>query len=68
MTAGFVMALGLLLLRYGPLSLAWLERLPVAAVIAVIFAVLGKTVGIVLGRRRARRELARILAILTHCT
>jgi hypothetical protein len=68
MTAGFVMALGLLLLRYGPLSLAWLERLPVAAVIAVIFAVLGKTVGIVLGRRRARREVARILATLTDCT
>jgi hypothetical protein len=62
MTAAFVFALALLVVVYGPLSVALLVHLPLAIGAAVLFAVLGKFAGIAAGRRRARREAARIIA------
>jgi hypothetical protein len=65
MTAAFAIAIGVLLLRYGPLSPGVLVRLPLAVVTAAVFALLGKAAGIALGRRRARREVTRILTTFT---
>jgi len=62
MTAAFLITLALLAIRYGPFTLALVERLPIAIAAAIVFVALGKVVGIAMGRRRARREVARILA------
>jgi hypothetical protein len=64
MAAGFLISLAGLTIHYG-VTLALLKRLPIAMVAAFLFAALGKVVGITLGRRRARRTVARILAIFT---
>jgi hypothetical protein len=61
MTGGFVLTLGALMVSYGPFTLAFLERLPLALAAAFAFAAVGKVMGIGLGRRRARREVSRIL-------
>jgi hypothetical protein len=66
MTAAFLIVLALLAIRYGLFTLALLERLPIAIVAAVVFAALGKIVGIAIGRKRARREVARILATFAN--
>jgi len=66
MTAGFVVALVALMVAYGPLSLAFLERSPIAVGAAFVFAAVGKAVGIALGRRRARREVTRVLERFNH--
>jgi hypothetical protein len=61
MGGGFVIALVLLVLLYGPLSLATLVRLPLALAAGVLAALVGKAIGIALGHRRAHREVTRIL-------
>ena len=61
MSAGFALALGILMLRYGPFTLALLTRVPIAIAVAIVFAALGKFAGITLGRRRARRDVVRIV-------
>jgi hypothetical protein len=68
MGGGFVIALVLLVPFYGPLSLATLVRLPLALVTGVLAALVGKAIGIALGRRRARREVTRILTTFTDRT
>ena len=68
MMAAFLITLALLAIRYGLFTLALLGRLPIALVAAVVFAALGKVVGTAMGRRRARREVARILAIFADRT
>lgn len=62
MTLAFVVTLALLMLGYGVFTLALLVRLPITLAVGVVFAMLGKAVGIAMGRRRARREVARVLA------
>jgi hypothetical protein len=66
MTAGFVVVLAALLAAYGPFSIAFLERSPIAVGAAFASAALGKAVGIVLGRRRARHEVTRVLEKFNH--
>jgi hypothetical protein len=61
MTAGFVIALGVLLAAYGPFSIAFLEHSPLAVGAALVSTAIGKTTGIALGRRRARQEVSRVL-------
>ena len=61
MTAGFVLTLAALMVGYGPFALAFLERSPLALAAAFAFAAVGKVIGIAMGRRRARREVSRIL-------
>ena len=61
MTAGFGLTLGALMVVYGPLTLAFLERSPISLAAAFGFAAVGKVTGILLGRRRARREVSRIV-------
>jgi hypothetical protein len=61
MTAGFLLTLAALMLSYGPFTLAFLERSPIAVAAAFAFAAVGKVIGIRQGRRRARREVSRIL-------
>ena len=61
MTAGFVLTLGALMVGYGPFALGFLERSPLALAGAFAFAAVGKVTGIALGRRRAHREVSRIL-------
>jgi hypothetical protein len=61
MTAGFVLTLGALMVGYGPFALGFLERSPLALAGAFAFAAVGKVTGIAMGRRRARREVSRIL-------
>lgn len=65
MTAGFAIALASLTIRYGSLTPAMLMRLPIAIAATAIFAALGKIGGIAMARRRARRDVARILAALS---
>lgn len=60
MTAAFLLALAWLVMRYGLFSLALLAHLPIAIGIAVLCAALGKAIGIAVGHRRARVEVARI--------
>lgn len=64
MSAGFAVALAILVLRYGLFTVASLARFPIAVAAAVGFAALGKIAGIALGRRRARREVMRIIEIV----
>lgn len=66
MTVAFLVTLALLMLGYGAFTLALLARLPIALAAGVAFAMLGKAIGIAMGRRRARREVARILATASH--
>jgi hypothetical protein len=61
MFTGLVLALAVLTLRYGVLTTALLERLPLAIVTAMVFAALGKTGGVALGRHRARGEVMRVV-------
>jgi hypothetical protein len=61
MTAGFVLGLAALSVGYGPVTLAFLERSPLALAAAFAFGAVGKVTGIAMGRRRARREVSRIL-------
>jgi hypothetical protein len=61
MTAGFGLTLGALMIVYGPLTLAFLERSPISLAAAFVFAAVGKVAGIALGRRRARHGVSRIL-------
>ena len=61
MTAGFALTLGALMVGYGPLTLSFLERSPISLAAAFAFAAVGKVAGIAMGRRRARREVSRIL-------
>ena len=61
MAAGFGLTLGALAVGFGPLTLAFLERSPLALGAAFAAAGAGKVAGIALDRRRARREVARIL-------
>lgn len=63
MAAAFVAVLALLMLRYGPFTLATLARLPIAIVVAIVCAGLGKAYGVTSARRRARREVDRILGL-----
>lgn len=65
MTAAFLSTLIVLMVNFGLFSFALLERLPIAIIAAVIFAVLGKVAGITMARTRARREIARILTAFT---
>jgi hypothetical protein len=65
MTAAFLISLALLMFSYGVFTLALLVRLPIALAAGVVSAMLGKLAGIAMGRRRAHREAARILAMLT---
>jgi len=62
MTAAFCVTVGFLMVNYGALTPAMLKRLPIAAAVGIISAAVGKIVGIAIGRKRARREVARILA------
>ena len=62
MTAAFCITVGLLMLQYGALTPAMWKRLPIAAAVAIVSAAVGKIIGIAMGRKRARREVARILA------
>jgi hypothetical protein len=62
MTGGLLAATALLAALYGPLSVAFVVHLPLAFAAAVVFAVVGKVVGIVRARRRARGQVAAILA------
>jgi hypothetical protein len=64
MTAGFAIATALLMMHYGAWTTATLQRLPLAIAIGLISAALGKIIGIAMGRMRARREVARILATI----
>jgi len=64
MTAGFGVALGALAVAYSPLTLAFLERSPISLSVGFVAAGAGKVAGIALGRRRARREVSRILCSL----
>jgi hypothetical protein len=66
MTAGFVIALAWLTIRYGVLTPGMFVRLPFAIAAAIAFAALGKSVGVAKARRRARREAARILTTFTY--
>ena len=61
MTAGFALALGALMVGYGPWTRAFRARSPISLAAAFSFAAVGKVAGIALGRRRARREVSRIL-------
>lgn len=61
MTAGLGLTVGGLMVVYGPLTLAFLERSPISLAVALACAGVGKVVGIGLGRRRARRNVAHIL-------
>ena len=61
MTAGFGLTLGALMVAYGPLTLAFLERSPISLAAAFGFAAVGKVAGMALGRRRARLQVSRIL-------
>jgi len=63
MTSAFLLSLALLMSNYGVFTLALLVRLPIAFAIGILFALLGKALGIGIGRRRTRREAARILAM-----
>jgi len=63
MAAGFAVTLAILMLRYGPFSLAVFVRLPIAIAVAVIFAGIGKAAGAAAARRRAHREVDRILGV-----
>jgi len=58
MAAGFLAALAALAVLHGPFTPALLLRLPLAAVAAVVCAGLGKAAGILMARRRLRREIA----------
>jgi hypothetical protein len=64
MTAGFGVAFGALALAYGPLTIAFLERSPISLAAAFVCAGAGKVAGVALGRRRARRQVSRILCSL----
>jgi hypothetical protein len=63
MVAAFALVLALLTVRYGTSPWDMLARLPVAFLAAFVGAGAGKLTGIALARRRAHREVARILAL-----
>ena len=61
MAAAFLLCAALLIWRYGLFTLAALERLPLALIAAVLAMGIGKTIGIAMGRRRARRLIHRLI-------
>jgi hypothetical protein len=65
MAAAFLITLALLMSLYGPFTLATLARTPIALAAALVFAGLGKAVGMAKARNRARREIANIVSTLT---
>ena len=60
MTTGFLTALVVLAVLYGPFTLDLFVRLPIAVGVAFISAVAGKFAGILLAHRRARRDIERL--------
>jgi hypothetical protein len=60
LAAGSALSVGLLLVRYGLLTVAFVERLPIALAAGFACAAIGKAVGVGLGRWRARRDVSRI--------
>jgi ABC-type proline/glycine betaine transport system permease subunit len=61
MTATFLLCAALVVWRNGLFTLAALERMPLVLIAAVVAVGVGKTIGIEIGRRRARNLVHRLI-------
>jgi hypothetical protein len=63
MAVAFAVVLAMIVLSHGLFTVETLIRLPIAAATAIVFAGLGKAIGMAVARQRARREVSRAIGM-----